>query len=1144
MIRGLSRSILVTSLISLSALAGTHEHCAIDALEIPAHEATLPAEEFHEWVDARWYGKNYGDRVLPEESMKKTVEAMSTEEKNRTQLIFIGDSIAAAWREENNISDFNKHFSQYNPQNFAIGADTTHGVLRRIQEGNLDGFSPEVVVILIGVNNIAWGPQHTVEQTADGILKVVQTIHKKMPETKILLTGLLPRGDNEHEGSFRWQKGIEVNAILESNIDDDHLFYLNIAEQLIEEDGTVKDDVFEDGVHLSSVGLNVWAEALRPSLEKLIDIDNTLAAPLDSDGHPMIDLVAVGKAAFLSHGCFECHAATTGDGQNKTGPSLFGLLQSTPVLQDVIEADGNRVVQIEVNRDYILSSVRESTNHLALKEGNGGVAYLPIMPSYSLEILSDSDLEAIVAYLETLNVEANQGPLRKWAPKPAPPYVLSEDQYAVWVKDRVRLQRVDVGEKHSGRAYHVGLPGDINYNFDPRNLAVVDIWSGSFLTVRNEQKGRAGLPSQYGYNATIWPTQNNLFQPLYKDGSPVDFSFKEPAHVDEDLGAILIADKSDYVATVKAYKACFSGVKTPRRDLPSFAYQVDGNEIELRFEAFTDGRIEAHFSLSLGREQNFIIPTAILSDIEVSDGFVGDGIWSVPAGQYEDAVFAARVNESPDPNIVDEGIPAESLAAQKLRWIEPPKNADLLPGYTLSDGVSPLDRFGREQLFEPLGMSFLNENVAFISTRTAGIWKIVNGEWFLFAEGVFESLGLIAESEQRVLIGEKPGLTLLIDDDGDHWAESRQNISDQFRFTGNYHSYLHGPVKRGDSYFYNLNLAHNLPGVYKAGGLYMGTAGGLRGWLIEIDGDGEFSPFASGFRSPAGLSISPSNDIIYTENQGEFVSTSKIFKVEKDRFYGNPTGLIDLPGMNYLSEEVRWDAVKNTRALPILLLPHERAMNSPGSPVWDNTNGRFGPFAGQMLVGDQTQSNIFRVFTERVKGIDQGVLLPFADGLSSGVVRLAFNPADNSLWVGETGRGWAAKGGSLNALQRISWDGTKPDAIHSVKVTPTGFEIIFTKPQQAESFGPIELNSWYYRDSPDYGSPELGTREEIIFEERWSTDAMRVAIDVQDFAAPPTVDTNTARVYYIDLTGTAFGETHSKFHSRAYYTLHAVPNTD
>ena len=126
-------SILATGLISLSTLAIAHEPCAIDLLEIPDHEATLPAVELHEWVDARWYGKKAFDRTEPEESMKKFVETMSTEEKNSTQLLFIGDSITAAWRYEINIGAFYKHFGQYNPQNFAIGSDTTHGVLRRIK---------------------------------------------------------------------------------------------------------------------------------------------------------------------------------------------------------------------------------------------------------------------------------------------------------------------------------------------------------------------------------------------------------------------------------------------------------------------------------------------------------------------------------------------------------------------------------------------------------------------------------------------------------------------------------------------------------------------------------------------------------------------------------------------------------------------------------------------------------------------------------------------------------------------------------------------------------------------------------------------------------------------------------------------------
>lgn len=864
------------------------------------------------------------------------------------------------------------------------------------------------------------------------------------------------------------------------------------------------------------------------------------AAPLDSNGLPMVDFVAIGRAAFSDQGCFECHVTTGDDSENRTGPSLFGLLQSAPKTHSVIAAE-NTVVELTVDQDYIRSSVRNSEQYLALKPSSPDEAYEPVMPSYSSEILTDNDLDAIVAYLETLNDEAVQGALKKWIRKPTPAYVLSEDKYAVWVKDSARLQRVDVGDKHSARAYHVGLPGDVNYNFDPRILGVVDIWSGPFMTLANEKRGRANKPSDYGYGSKVWTTSNALFQPLYADGSKVDFSFKEPTHVDEALGVKLITDTSDYLDDIKKFKARFGGVDTPKGSSPSFRYQVGENRISVRFEPSSDGSIEAAFTMSLQEDQAFLIPADILSDVSIGAGNVLGGKWTVPAGNYNSLKFEAKFSEVPEPYVSRDDFPDETLEGQPLHWEVSPVGADLLSGYSITSGVPPLNRFGREQLFEPMGITFLNEEVTFISTRTAGIWKIVNGKWYLFAEGIFESLGLVAESESRVVIGEKPGLTELIDNDGDHWAESRNNLSDEFRFTGNYHAYLHGPIKYNGSYLYNLNLEHNVPGMYKAGGLHMGTSGGLRGWFVEVDEDGEFKTYANGFRSPAGLAVSPSNEIIYTENQGEYVGTSKVFKIQKGKFYGNPTGLVDMPGSNYLSPEVQWSAVQDKRERPVVLLPHNKAMNSPGSPVWDLTGGQFGPFSGQMLLGDQTHSNIYRVFTEKVNGVEQGVLLPFADGMASGVMRLTFNPTDNSLWVGQTGRGWASKGDTLSALQRIEWNGETPDAIHSIKVMPEGFEIVFTKPQQMDGFGQVSVKSWYYNDSPNYGSPELGTRQEAITSQNWSDDAMHLFANVENFAAPPVEGTDTSRIYHIDLKSTTFGEAHSEFHSQAYYTLHAVP---
>jgi hypothetical protein len=181
------------------------------------------------------------------------------------------------------------------------------------------------------------------------------------------------------------------------------------------------------------------------------------------------------------------------------------------------------------------------------------------------------------------------------------------------------------------------------------------------------------------------------------------------------------------------------------------------------------------------------------------------------------------------------------------------------------------------------------------------------------------------------------------------------------------------------------------------------------------------------------------------------------------------------------------------------------------------------------------------VKARRFNGVDQGVALPFANNLSSGVMRLAFNPADNSLWVGQTGRGWSSRGGAVSALQRITWDGAMPDAIKTVKVTPKGFRIEFTKAQPKNNFGNIAVSSWHYRDLPRYGGPEMGSRSEKVTKQTWSNDHRTCFIELKDFTVAAKIETDTSRVYQIQLYDTVFGKANGQFQSNAYYTLHAIP---
>ena len=216
-------------------------------------------------------------------------------------------------------------------------------------------------------------------------------------------------------------------------------------------------------------------------------------------------------------------------------------------------------------------------------------------------------------------------------------------------------------------------------------------------------------------------------------------------------------------------------------------------------------------------------------------------------------------------------------------------------------------------------------------------------------------------------------------------------------------------------------------------------------------------------------------------------------------------------------------------------------MNSREIPTWD-TKGKFGPFAGQMFLGDQTLSCIYCIDSQKVNGIYQGVVIPFAEKMASGVMRLTFSPDGKELWVGQTGRGWRSRGGAQDSLQKISFNGRVPNAIKSVKVTKDGFDIHFTLPQSTENFGNIECSSWFYTDSPGYGSGVKGKRYDKIKSTSWSKDKKVCSVKFNNFALDSTKGTtNTSRVYCLNLAKTAFGQQVGHFKAKAYYTLHSIP---
>jgi mono/diheme cytochrome c family protein len=860
------------------------------------------------------------------------------------------------------------------------------------------------------------------------------------------------------------------------------------------------------------------------------------------------DLVAMGKELFTQVGCEACHRVEPNDAAVSSGPNLYGLIRSEPRNREVVEGEGHRF-QIKAGREYLRRSVRAPGDQLAVAESGDtrGQAYLPVMPAFTKDVLSDAQIDAIGDYLATLNTGNDRGPVVRLAGlKPAEAYDPMKDSLQWLVGDTVRMQRGPmVGA--SGRSIHVGNPNGVNYTFDPRLLAVVKIWQGGFLDMEGELTNRGGRGLALGFESREigFGDRAYLLAPLNAAGAPVDFTFKEAKYGDQAADKAALYAKEDQLAQIAAQDAQFLGYSRNSKDktaAPVFKYRVGKNVVEVATTITDKGEVTLSVNGSLATAQSFSLNTGLLKSPVASAGTLSGDKWTLPAGKTA-AMLRGSIGVAA--NVWRPG--ASTFAWQRQALEKAASKAQMPAGYSIENYYAPQDNYGRKQLFEALGLSATKDGTVVVATRNAGIWRLVNGQWQFFAEGLFDSLGVVAEDAKGLVVvaGQKAELTRISDTNGDGIADKYETLYDAHSYHGNYHTYMHGPVRGKDgAYYFALNLAHG-GDLYTGGGTVMGTYGGFNGWAFRVTPDGKGGPFAYGLRSPASVGAGPDGRIWYTDNQGDFVATSKLFVLQKDKFYGHPAGLVDLPGMTPDSPEIKYDVVADKREKAAVLFPHNKVANSPGNPTWV-TQPKFGPFNGQMLIGDQTQSNLLRVVTENVNGQEQGSVMPFLEGLESGVMRPVFL-GDGSLLLGQTGRGWQAKGGKVASLQHVRWDGkTSAPAISSVSATAEGFKVSLTQPL-GNGVSPeilktaLSLESWTYRDAPDYGSPELDTRAENTAGITVAADRKSITVKLANLDIPKVHPRQTARVYHLKVASGTLFEANAPKEMHAYYTLYAFP---
>ena len=204
-------------------------------------------------------------------SQKAHEQLLEKAKRGGIDVYFVGDSIARRWGATDYpafLENWKQNFHGWNAADFGWGADNTQNILWRLENGELDGVNPKVIVILAGTNNVGRqaGDDAKVAEITRGIKAIVDRCQEKAPGAVIVLTAIFPRND-----SMAVIPTINrINAGLERIADGKKIRFLNVNAKLADKDGNLFEGMMGDKLHPTLKGYQVWADGLKPILTELL----------------------------------------------------------------------------------------------------------------------------------------------------------------------------------------------------------------------------------------------------------------------------------------------------------------------------------------------------------------------------------------------------------------------------------------------------------------------------------------------------------------------------------------------------------------------------------------------------------------------------------------------------------------------------------------------------------------------------------------------------------------------------------------------------------------------------------------------------------------------------------------------------------
>lgn len=189
-------------------------------------------------------------------------QRLQTNTRQDPDIVFLGDSITEVWEP----GLFTHFFGGYSTLNLGVSGDVTQSMLMRLGQGQWSNLRPRVIVLLIGTNNLTLNSPPP--DVAVGVAEILRFLRQKSPQSKIILVGLLPRGQFAAEE----QRAVvdQVNVRIKRCADNSSIFYLDAWPTLLDHQGTMSFQISPDTLHMSAVGYALLGTVLNPQLRRLL----------------------------------------------------------------------------------------------------------------------------------------------------------------------------------------------------------------------------------------------------------------------------------------------------------------------------------------------------------------------------------------------------------------------------------------------------------------------------------------------------------------------------------------------------------------------------------------------------------------------------------------------------------------------------------------------------------------------------------------------------------------------------------------------------------------------------------------------------------------------------------------------------------